>query len=386
MYYAGDLERRYKVKIPLAIAMEAQTLPYGLGALWAGAGARYSWKGVCNCLTKIDATGQRPREIYWWKGDDGSRLLMKWQTNLGGDQVIGSYAEARDPAKQINLVSNDPSFAARYPYRIVGLFGHGWDDLITRTDMFPKVARAATRPDRQVIASNMIDFFRDFEAIFGRNLPEFSGSFGNEWDLYPASIQGLASRVRRAVEKLRTAEALASVVTQQDKRFMAGRAQARARAWIDLGLFWEHDWTADSPKVSKQQRTAWARRLVSEIEAYVDALYDDGIARLSAMVTAPLENERFLVFNPLGWSRSDAADLPLRNEGPVHVVDVVTGEEVDSQIETRDEVTKGAPGRFLRIWADRVPSVGYRVYEIRPGEGKIAVATATTVSSTDPSP
>ena len=42
MFYAGSLERRYGLRVPLAIAMENQTLPYGLGALWAGSGARSS--------------------------------------------------------------------------------------------------------------------------------------------------------------------------------------------------------------------------------------------------------------------------------------------------------------------------------------------------------
>jgi alpha-mannosidase len=39
-YYAGQIERRYGLRFRMAIAMENQTLPYGLGALWAGSGAR----------------------------------------------------------------------------------------------------------------------------------------------------------------------------------------------------------------------------------------------------------------------------------------------------------------------------------------------------------
>src|SRR6185436_4128762 len=48
MYYPGRLERKYGVRFPVAHDMENQTTPYGLGALWAGAGVKYSWKGVCN--------------------------------------------------------------------------------------------------------------------------------------------------------------------------------------------------------------------------------------------------------------------------------------------------------------------------------------------------
>ncbi|MFN7930446.1 MAG: glycoside hydrolase, partial [Blastocatellia bacterium] len=52
MYYPGTLERRFGVRFPVAVAMENATLPLGLGALWAGAGARYSWRGQCGCATR----------------------------------------------------------------------------------------------------------------------------------------------------------------------------------------------------------------------------------------------------------------------------------------------------------------------------------------------
>ncbi len=43
MYYPGRIQRTYDVDFPIAIAMENQTLPYGLSSLWAGSGAIYSW-------------------------------------------------------------------------------------------------------------------------------------------------------------------------------------------------------------------------------------------------------------------------------------------------------------------------------------------------------
>ena len=58
MYYAGRLERRFGIRFPLAIAMENQTLPLGLGSLFAGTGARYSWKGVA-ILAPGRSTGGR---------------------------------------------------------------------------------------------------------------------------------------------------------------------------------------------------------------------------------------------------------------------------------------------------------------------------------------
>ena len=158
MYYAGSLERRFGVKLPMAIAMEDQTLPYGLGALWAGAGAKYSWKGICGCLTKIPRTGQRPHEIYWWKGDDGSRILMKWNSMLvgtSGARTMGGYAEARTPEKEVGFVDTDPGFHKVYPWDIVGVFGKGWDDLKTMTDEFVTTAQKMTTAAIQIADMNV---------------------------------------------------------------------------------------------------------------------------------------------------------------------------------------------------------------------------------------
>jgi alpha-mannosidase len=381
MYYAGDLERRFHIKVPLALAMENQTLPYGLGALWAGAGAKYSWKGICGCLTELDRTGRRPHELYWWTAQDGSRILMKWNSLTGntGARSMGGYAEARTAATEIAHVDTDADFQRRYPYPVVGIFGKGWDDLKTLTDEFPKIARAQTRPGRQVIVSNIVDFFEDVEASYGATLPSYSASFGNEWDLYTASVAELSARVRRAVERLRPAEAMASLVSLHTPLFMAPRQAQARQTWVNLGLFWEHNWTADSLRVPREMRANWGRRIAGDIEAYVDTLHRDAAYALAGLVASTPGAQRFYAFNPLGWTRSDAADIAYDSSGPVHVVDLATGAEVPLQRERRPEAGYPQGRQYLRIWAAALPPVGYKVYEIRPGAGA-ALAPAATVS------
>ncbi len=105
MYYPGRIERRFGIRFPLAVAMENQTLPHGLGALWAGAGARYSWRGICGCASRLLPVRfrRRPHEVYWWGAPDGSRILMKWNSlwneapNMQ-NRSIGGYAEAFHPS------------------------------------------------------------------------------------------------------------------------------------------------------------------------------------------------------------------------------------------------------------------------------------------------
>ena len=109
MYYPGQLERRHGLDFPLAIAMENAGMSHGLGSVWAGAGAEYSWKGVCDCPSLIPILQNRTREIYNWIGPDGSRILMKWNSlhNQNDNESIGGYAEARKPAAVLDLVTHE---------------------------------------------------------------------------------------------------------------------------------------------------------------------------------------------------------------------------------------------------------------------------------------
>ena len=143
---------------------------------------------------------------------------------------------------------------------------------------------------------------------------------------------------------------------------MTGREAARDQAFLDLGLYWEHDWTADGA-VSRDSRRDWQRKLVNEIEAYVNPLHTDGVTALGGLIQTSGTNERFFVFNPLSWARTDMADYAYPALAPtaIHVIDVATSLEVPSQIVTVDGKT------YLRILASDVPSVGYKVFEIQSG-------------------
>lgn len=365
MYYAGSIERRYNLRFPLAVAMENQTLPCGLAALWAGSGARHSWRGICGCVTRVPAAWDREHDIYWYEGPDGSRILMKWNSMLAGNKNMGGYAEARNPSATVEFVTSHTvsnGFADRYPFDVIGCFGKGWDDLQTRSDEFVTAAQAGTTAARQVIVSNEEDFFQDFEAAYGAVLPTESRAYGNEWDLYCASMAEATASVKRSVEQLRAAEALATLVSLKNPAFMSGRETARDLAWMDLGLYWEHNWVANGP-VPRQVRQDWQRRLAAEIVSYVDALHSEAAAALGALIKKTGPNLRFYVFNPLSWTRTDYADLPYSGPLPIHVVDLAAGQETPSQIVTVDGEQR------LRILAPGVPPVGYKVFEARPGAG-----------------
>ena len=362
MYYPGLIERRHNVKFPIAIAMEDQTIPLGLSSLWAGSGAKYSWKGVCNCATDIPGLNNRDREIYYSGGLDGSKILMKWQSQLTTNQMFGGYAEAFNPMQSILFAESNNTFRNKYPYPVIGAFGAGWDDLQYTSDEFVTIAQQNSNANRRIIVSNQEDFFRDFEANHATGLETYAAAFGNDWDIYVASMPEVSARIKRAAEKLRSAEAMATLVSLDDPSFMASRIAARDQAMMNFGLYYEHDWTADSPIISRTTRANWSRSVEKELTGYVDNLYADARNELARRISRTGTEQRFFVFNPSSWTRTDFADIPLSTfSRKARAVDVSTGLEVPSQIVRQGTKT------LLRVLASEIPSVGYKVFEIRNG-------------------
>ncbi|MFK8114619.1 MAG: hypothetical protein AB8B91_20625 [Rubripirellula sp.] len=390
MYYGGIVERKYDLKLTIAVAMENQTLPLGLGMLWAGSGVKYSWRGICGCASKVQHSGgQREHDVYWWVGPDGSRILMKWYSlspplrkGVYSNEGPGGYAEARHPELAVNHVVVHPDFVERNPHSVIGLFGQGWDDMKTivplddQTRSFPVVAKRLTNTSRRVIVSNESDYFADIEATHGKELPEQSLAFGNEWDLYSASMAEVSASVKRATEKLRTAEALAVLVSQTDPAFASDLKEMREQAWIAFGLYWEHDWTADGP-ISRERRATWQRKIAKQITDYVDTLFDRAQRTLSDQMVSSKGEPQYYVFNPLSWTRTDFVDVMINSESSVSVIDLKSGEAVASQRIDRDQKT------YLRFVAAEVPACGYRLFHLVPQASKVDDVPTPPSSSTE---
>lgn len=380
MYHAGQLERRFDLRFPLAVSMENQTLPLGLSALWAGSGAKYSWRGTCACATQMPKKNWHVRrhQLYRYTGLDGSSVLMKWYNMTLNNYSLGGYAETRLAQKVANVSLNltktvdtltNLYHPKTYPYDAAAAFGYGWDDLETFVaPEFVSVSQKCTNENRKVRVSNEIDFFEDIEKSYPK-LPYEAVSYGNEWDLYCASMNETTARVRRSTEKLRTAEALSSIVSLKNKTFAKPLIPARNLAWDAFGLYWEHDWTADGP-VKQEERADWQIKMQKQISDYTDSLYNQALSELGKQIKKA-KNPRFYVFNPLSWGRNDVVDVAYTGDYPIKVIDLTTQKEAVSQL-----ITKGGKP-FLRIKAENVPSVGYKVFEIRAGSAQQSALAAT---------
>ncbi|MFN8545787.1 MAG: glycosyl hydrolase-related protein [Candidatus Binatia bacterium] len=367
-YYPGRIERQYGLSFLTAQEMENSTIPWGIASIWAGSRVKYSWKGLCGCF-ETAPYANRTDEVFRWLGPDDRELLMKWY-QLSGNASWGGYAEARDNQSAGALQSSLNQFSV--PTGLpTGLFGLGWDDVTTQTTALETLVQqwnAAHPGGDQAILSNEVDYFQDLETKRSQ-LPARKGGFGNEWDLWPISLAEPTASTRRAIERLRTAEGLAALVHWGDRTFWNARQAGLADALIDYFKYFEHGWADGGVGIGYvvTNKRTWAQH----VEDTVGQLDTDAAAALPPLFATP-DEDRFVVFNPLGFDRTDVADLPVTGTGPYVVTDVSAGTEVPSQM-----VTLGGT-RYLRILASNVPSLGYRVYRWTAGTPATLPNAATT--------
>ena len=366
-YYGGYLERKYGIDVDIAVCQENATIPLGLASLWAGSGAAYSWKGVCFCASKTLSQGVRDHEIYYYKGLDDQKILMKWYSLLTHNAELGGYAEMLEPsiaAIQLDTLTN----SKRYPYRIAGAFGKGWDNMVNYSYDMVWHLNHRTRPGTKLFISNELDFFKDFEQTYGKDLPSETLAYGNEWDLLPASLSNVSSGIRRSMEKLRSAEAMAAIITATKPTAFDDLKPLKEKFMYGISTISAHGWTIDGP-VTKRQFADWAKLQHKNIADYVDALHAKASTLLGQIVPSEANGNRFYVFNALSWERSETADIEWSGSDKVVVRDVASGRIIQQQF-----VRKNGK-QYLRIWAEKIPSVGYKSYEIIPTPNLKAVTT-----------
>ena len=213
--------------------------PWGLASIWGGSEVRYTWKGICDCVqtapdrSTTSCSGGRVRTARSCcsSGTTSSATTSDW----------GGYSEARDNLDDPDRIDLDIARTqSRMPgIPFTGLFGAGWDDveLAEPSDIVNSVAglqRSRHRQHRHRVQRHRL--LPGARGERGRDhLATLRGGWGNDWDMWPASLAERTSRARRALERIRTAEAAGGVGGAPRSR-VSGRRCARSRARPVLGV------------------------------------------------------------------------------------------------------------------------------------------------------
>ena len=375
-YYPGRMMRQHGIDFLLAENAENHTSPWGLASVWAGSGVRYTWKGICDCLqNNLDRMDD---ELFHWEGPDGQQVLFKWYELFSDSRDWGGYSETRD-----NLTSPAQLDAAitrtndRMPgLDSTGLFGAGWDDVSWKSPAVLDAVQAynaAGGTDRAVV-SNGVDFFQALEANGDADLLNtLRGGWGNNWDQWPASLAERTARNRRAFERLHLAEALATLAQFHDQSFWPPVRDSLELGMVAAWKYFEHGWDVTSGGPSRAQMVQDKETWTQEWEAAVDGAVTAAEAVVAAQFETP-DEDRVIVFNPLGFQRTEVARMPAEPETQYRVEDVETGLPVAIQLDNHDGVLT------LSFLAADVPSLGWRTFRVLTGNfPEIAALDAASV-------
>ncbi|MDX2098158.1 MAG: alpha-mannosidase [Leptolyngbyaceae cyanobacterium bins.59] len=300
-------------------------------------------------------TNQYPNELFWWQAPDGSQILALMSAPIG---------EGIDPVK-------------------MGQYAWDWEQRTRMTDSLwlPGVGDHGGGPTRDMLESadrwRKSPFFPEMrsrtaldylESLPLSSLPTWNNELYLEFHRGCYTTHADQKQANRTCEGLLyQAELFASLAT-----LGAGvpyPQQELETAWKQTLFNQFHDILPGSaiPQVFEEANQAW-----EEVKHRGRGILRQSLETIAAQIQLP-ESPLFgaypvVVFNALNWERSEVVQLEFaqfRALGAFWRVYDSEGKPVTSQISDREQA--------LLFKADRVPSVGYRVFWVCPGE-----ATPTT--------
>jgi hypothetical protein len=285
------------------------------------------WRGVPHAID---------RTAFDWYAPDGSMVRAEY--------LYGSYSNGRDiPRDPAQLVARARGYRAELgPAQLAGggmLLMNGSDHLLPQPWLGEVVdaANAAQSEFRfevtslgEYVAAQPTDDLPTWhgELRSGARANVLMGVASNRVDVHMA-----CAAAERALE--RVAEPLCALYLPPERSPDA----LLGIAWRQLVLNSAHD---SSCACSHDEVVEAVRVRYQEARHVAEALTKDALVALAKTVDAPAGST--VVVNPTAAPRGGLVELPIPGTGPVHLVDVVTGEAVPAQVVAPAAATRSGEG------------------------------------------
>ncbi|MBP7149235.1 MAG: alpha-mannosidase [Acidobacteria bacterium] len=306
-----------------------------------------------------------PHRLFWWESKDGSRILAYFPFDY--------VNEVDDPFRLVDWMRQ---FEANTGFRkLLVLFGvgdHGGGPSLEMLARIDRLKSLLVYPTVEFgTAGSYLGWLRQQDVA---RLPVWKDELYLEYHQGTFTTQAAAKNWNRRSEVLLgEAEAFGALAA------LAGRPYAGAdieAAWREVMLNQFHDILPGSSIHEVYVDAAERWREADEIGRHER---DAALAALAAGIdTSRAEGTPIVVFNPLGWPRTDAVRfaLPAGEAGPWAVFDALTGAEIPSQV-----VRTGRYASEVLFIARAVPGLGHAVYDLRrraPAPSSSALSAAGT--------
>ena len=365
LYFSANFSREHGTPFDYANITDVPSYTWSYPSILRSAGINYFIAASNNHHAPVLLQGRLNEDSpFWWEGPDGQKVLF-WYTRRYA-QVNGIFGLPPVLSRGHDML---PIILGQYDhpgYRATAAIIYGTQG--ENSDLFPQQAELADAwniryafPHLQY--SGFKEALEEISRQFGADIPTVRGDGGPYWELGIGSDAQFASLERGnesigpSAEKLATLSALVNPQTAVDKPDLD-------EMWKNMLLMDEHTWGA-AKSVTDPESSEAAQQLASK-DAYAtrahtlaDFVSRSSMANLAGSIAAGPRS--LIVFNMLNWTRSAPVfiDISKGDEIVDQSTDQVVPVEVISHENTLDHV------RFV---AKDVPSVGYKVYQLRPAK------------------
>ncbi|MCX7015009.1 MAG: glycosyl hydrolase-related protein [Candidatus Sumerlaeota bacterium] len=327
------------------------------------AGLRYAVIG----RSKDFSPNRQP--FYWWSGLDGSRVLTAWLASKGEsgaaynmptapDKVVG-YAQAVADKQKVD--------------RVLYLYGAGDHGGGPREQNLQNLADAAKTGEIALRLCKPEQCFEDLEKAGAEPpAPPFDLAQGNQGN-HLTCVETKAAN-RRGEHALYEAEALAALAHLGGEDYPQSEIE---QLWKSLLLNQFHDmmWGSTTYAVYREIQERYADTL-GHAERLLTRLAGRPLRPAPAQSPASMALMNLLPFERSGLARARRVQLPGKVESVV--VRDSSGNLVPSQIVAKERAGNGA--RFDVLFdPGKVPGIGYRRFQIEPGDQAVAAASPVRV-------
>lgn len=301
-----------------------------------------------------DDTNVFPYRVFWWEAPDGSKIL--------------SYF----PFDYVNQITNPfrltdwmREFEANTGFtKMMVLFGvgdHGGGpslemmkriDHLKTLDIYPSVEFGT--------AGNYIKWLKSRDLS---KLPVWKDELYLEYHRGTLTTQSEAKKANRKSEVLLTnAEKFSTVASMYGRTY---DNTALEKAWREVMFNQFHDILPGSGVRENYIDAAERYEVAKEIGEHE---LDGSLARIEKRInTSEVNGRPVVVYNPLSWKRTDVVKLLLPESSPENCsICDANGREIPSQIGKT-----GLYSREIIFVASGVPSMGYKVYELRATKPRV---------------
>ena len=219
------------------------------------------------------------------------------------------------------------------------------------------------------------EFLGRIDTQYGDKLPVYRAAYPDWW------TDGFGTAASRKTQSdLVAIEAMLSMAQMEGTGQSGGTHEELRRIHENLLFYDEHTFGAAesiwNPGCENSQ-VQWAEKgsYVWEALKSTQLLYEDAIGRLQGTLYRST-HPTLTFFNPLGWERSELATVYIDFElipadREFRIVDAAGKALRVQPIRSRRE------GRYYAIWAEGIPAMGYKTFEIVLGDGKAAAPRRT---------